>query len=97
MIKLFLILFIIFFLGQTSTFSKVSDKIDFNPKYLSNYLSAIILKNNYKSEESLKYFNSSKTLIDEHRRYLNNYVITLVNSGNVKKSIQLIKKNKENK
>ncbi len=84
-------------MGQTSTFSKISDNIDFNPKYLSNYLSAIILKNNYKSEESLKYFNSSKVLINEHSRYLKNYAISLVNSGNVKKSIKLIKQNKKNK
>ena len=71
MIKILkLILFIIFFLYQTSTYSKTIDSIDFNPKYVSNYLSAIISENNHNSEDSVKYFNSSKILINKHEEYL---------------------------
>jgi len=92
--KLKLILFVIFYLYQTSANSKTTDNIDFNPKYLSNYLSAIILQNNQNSEDSVKYFNSSKNLIDKHEKYLKKYVITLVLNGQVKKSINILKQNK---
>ena len=60
--KLKIFLFILFYLYQTSAFSKATDENDFNPKYLSNYLSAIILQNNLNTADSLKYFNSSKIL-----------------------------------
>ena len=92
--KLKLILFIIFFIYQTSTFSKTTDSNDFNPKYLSSYLSAIILQNNQNSDKSLKYFNSSKILINKHEKYLKKYVITLATNGQVQKSINIIKQNR---
>ena len=94
--KLKLILFIIFYLYQTSAFSKATDENDFNPKYLSNYLSAIILQNNLNTADSLKYFNSSKILINKHEEYLKKYVITLVINSQVRKSINIIKQNKNN-
>ena len=72
--KLKLIIFIVFYIYQTSAFSKASDDKDFNPKYLSNYLSAIILQNNYNSEDSAKRFNSSKILINEHEEFLKKYI-----------------------
>ena len=75
--KLKLILFIIFFIYQTSVFSKTTEEIDFNPKYLSGYLSALISKNNQNSGDSVKYFNSSKALINNHEVFLNKYAITL--------------------
>ena len=53
------ILFIVFFIYQTFAFSKTSDNVDFNSKYVSNYLSAIISENNQNSDDSVKYFNSS--------------------------------------
>ncbi len=94
--KLKIILFILFYLYQTSAFSKATDENDFNPKYLSNYLSAIILQNNLNTADSLKYFNSSKILINKHEEYLKKYVITLVNNSQVRKSINIIKQNKNN-
>ena len=79
MIKKFkLILFIIFYLYQTSAFSKATEEKDFNPKYLSNYFSAIISKNNQDYEESVKFFNSSKILINKHENYFKEYIIALV-------------------
>ena len=92
--KLKLILFIIFYLYQTSAFSKAPDEKDFNPKYLSNYLSAIILKNNQNSEDSIKHFNSTKILINKHEEYLKKYIITLTVNNQVKKAIKVIKQNK---
>ena len=95
MIKKFkIILFIVFYIYQTSAISKTADNKDFNPEYLSNYLSAIILKNNQNSKESLKYFDSSKILTNIHEEYYKNYIISLIISGEVQKSINIIKQNK---
>tara|TARA_Y100000590_G_scaffold447931_1_gene583885 strand:+ start:521 stop:2206 length:1686 start_codon:yes stop_codon:yes gene_type:complete len=89
-----LILFVVFFIYQTFAFSKTTDEVNFNPKYVSNYLSAIILENNNNSNDALKYFNSSKILINKHSEYLKKYVKTLVANGDVQKSINVIKQNK---
>ncbi len=89
--KLKLILFLIFFLYQTSCFSKTIDERDFNPKYLSNYLSALISQN---SEDSVKYFNSSKILINNHETFLERYVKALAINGQIQKSINIIKQNR---
>ena len=91
--KLKLILFIIFYLYQTSAFSKAVEEKDFNPKYLSNYLSAIISQSNQDNQESVKFFNSSKILINEHENYLKEYVLALVVNKEVKKSINVIREN----
>ena len=91
--KLKLILFVIFYLYQTSAFSKVVEEKDFNPKYLSNYLSAIISQSNQDNQESVKFFNSSKILINEHENYLKEYALALVVNREVKKSIDLVRKN----
>ncbi len=92
--KLKLILFIVFFIYQTSAFSKTTDENDFNPKYLSNYLSAIVSQNNKESDDAVKHFNSSKILINKHEKYLKKYVITLTVNGQVQKSINIIKQNR---
>ena len=89
-----LILFIIFYLYQTSAYTKATEEKDFNPKYLSSYLSAIILKNNQNIEDSVKHFNSSKVLINKHEEYLKKYAINLVSNGEVQKSINIIKQNR---
>ena len=92
--KLKLILFIILYLYQTSAFSKATEEKDFNPKYLSGYLSAIILKNNQNSEDSIKHFNSAKILMNKHEEYLKKYIITLTVNNEVQKAIKVIKQNK---
>ena len=96
MIKKFkLILFIVFFIYQTSVYSKTKEDKSFNPKYLSNYLSAIISKNNDDISESVKYFSLSKNLINEHDEYLKKQILALSLNGQVQKSINIIKNNKE--
>tara|TARA_B100000287_G_scaffold132863_1_gene124924 strand:- start:730 stop:2418 length:1689 start_codon:yes stop_codon:yes gene_type:complete len=93
--KFKLILFIVFFIYQTSVYSKTKEDKSFNPKYLSNYLSAIISKNNDDISESVKYFSLSKTLINEHDEYLKKQILALSLNGQVQKSINIIKNNKE--
>ena len=90
--KLKLILFLVFFIYQTSSFSKTTEERDFNPKYLSNYLSALISQN---SEDSVNYFNSSKILINEHQAFLEKYIKALIVSGQIQKSINIIKQNRD--
>ena len=89
--KLKIILFLVFFIYQTSSFSKTTDERDFNPKYLSNYLSALISQNN---KDSVNFFNSSKILINEHTQFLENYVKALTVNGQIPKSINIIKQNR---
>ena len=88
------ILFIVFFIYQTFAFSKTADNVDFNSKYVSNYLSALISENNHNSDDSVKYLNSSKFLINVHEGYLKKYVTNLVVNGEVQKSISVIKQNR---
>ena len=91
--KLKLILFIIFYLYQNPAFSKAEEEKDFNPKYLSNYFSAIISQSNQDNQESVKFFNSSKILMNEHENYLKEYVFALAVNREVKKSINVVREN----
>ena len=90
--KLKLILFIIFFVYQTSAFSKTKEDKSFNPKYLSNYLSGIISHNNDNISESVKYFSLSKILKEKHDEYLKRQVLAYTLDSQVQKSINIIKK-----
>ena len=58
-----IIIILSFLLYQTSTYSKVSEKNEFNQKYLSNYFSALVSSVNQKNDDAIKFFNSSKFLI----------------------------------
>ena len=75
--------------------SKTTDEKDFNYKYLSNYLSAKISYSNQNNEDSVKYFNSSKSIINKHEGYLKEYVFALVLNGEIQKAINQIKLNKD--
>ena len=86
---------VILFLYQTSVLSKTTDEKDFNLKYLSNYLSAKISYSNQNNEDSVKYFNSSKSIINKHEGYLKEYVFALVLNGEIQKAINQIKLNKD--
>ncbi len=91
----FKLLFLVFaILYQTSVYSKTSEDLNFNPKYLSGYLSALISYGNQNNEESVKHFNSTKFLIDKHSGYLKDYIFALVLNGEIKKAIAQIKRNK---
>ena len=96
-IKIFIIL-ISSIIYQSSVYSKTTDTINFNPKYLSNYFSALISYDNQNNDDALKFFNSSKFLIKKHDNFLKEYVFSLVLDGQVKRAIDQIKisKNKNN-
>jgi len=89
-LKIFIILF--FLLYQNSVYSKASDKNDFNQKYLSNYFSALVSSDNQKNDDAIKFFNSSKFLINKHDNFLREYVFSLILDGQVKKAIKQIKR-----
>ena len=89
-----LVSIIIFFLYQNSLYSKTTVDVDFNPRYLSNYLSALLAYDNQNNNEAIKYFNSSKNLIKKHEKFLKQYVFSLVLNGQVKDAIKQIKSNK---
>ena len=51
-----LVSIIIFFLYQNSLYSKTTADVDFNPKYLTNYLSALLAYDNQNNNRSNKVF-----------------------------------------
>ena len=83
-----------FLLYQNLAYSKVQDKNDFNHEYLSDYFSALVSYDNKQNKEALKFFENSKNLIKYHNNFLFEYVFSLVIDGQVKKSINQIKKPK---
>jgi len=84
---------VLLFSYQTSLYSKNIDNNEFNLKKLSSYFSATVSYNNQKNTESLKFFNSSKSLIDEHAPYFKKYIFALIIEGEVDKAIKELKNN----
>ena len=84
-------------LYQNIGFSKVNINSEFNQRYLSNYFSAMLSYNNYDNEKSLKFFNSSKFILNEHDKFLKQYLFSLVENGQVSKAITQIKYSKGKK
>ena len=96
LLKIFFI--IVTLLYQSTAYSKVTDNNEFNHKYLSSYLSALLSYDNQNNDLALKYFNSSKDLLNEHDQFLKKYVFSLVADGQISKAIKYIQysKNKNN-
>ena len=92
--KIKFFIFITLILYQNFAFSKISSDNDFNPRYLSNYLSAIISYNNENNSSSVKFFNASKSLLNKHENYLKDYIFALVLNGEVEKALNQIKSTK---
>ena len=92
--KLKFTLFIIL-LYQTPLYSKSTSFDDFSSKNLSNYFSGIVAFEEKNNSEALKFFQSSKILIDKHDPYLKRYVYSLVLENKVTQAINVIKKNKD--
>ena len=90
-----ILIFLFLLLYQNITYSKANDPNDFNQKYLYNYFSALISSDNQKNEDAIKFFNSSKLLINKHNNFLRKYVFSLILDGQVKKAINQIKFSKE--
>ena len=87
--KILTFLLILFY--QSSLYSKNTDNNDFNSKDLFNYFSALISYDNQKNTEALKFFNSSKYLINRHEPYLKKYITSFVIEGKVNRAIQELK------
>ena len=96
LLKIFFI--IVTLLYQSTAYSKATDNNEFNHKYLSSYLSALLSYDNQNNDLALKYFNSSKNLLNEHDQFLKKYVFSLVADGQISKAIKYIQysKNKNN-
>ena len=96
LLKIFFI--IVTLLYQSTAYSKATDNNEFNYKYLSSYLSALLSYDNQNNDLALKYFNSSKNLLNEHDQFLKKYVFSLVADGQISKAIKYIQysKNKNN-
>ena len=96
LLKIFFI--IVTLLYQSTAYSKATDNNEFNHKYLSSYLSALLSYDNQNNDLALKYFNSSKDLLNEHDQFLKKYVFSLVADGQISKAIKYIQysKNKNN-
>ena len=96
LLKIFFI--IVTLLYQSTAYSKATDNNEFNHKYLSSYLSALLSYDNQNNDLALKYFNSSKYLLNEHDQFLKKYVFSLVADGQISKAIKYIQysKNKNN-
>ena len=89
-----IIIILTFLLYQTNTYSKVSEKNEFNQKYLSNYFSALISYDNQNNDKALEFFKASKFLIQKHDNFLKEYVYSLVLDGQIKRAIDQIKVSK---
>ena len=96
LLKIFFI--IVTLLYQSTAYSKAAGNNEFNHKYLSSYLSALLSYDNQNNDLALKYFNSSKNLLNEHDQFLKKYVFSLVADGQISKAIKYIQysKNKNN-
>ena len=93
--KIFFILFLFFFSNEAK--SKNNQNMEFNRNELSNYFSAVISYNKQQNKKALKYFKSSKNLLNKHDKYLKQYIFSLILNKNVSRAIQEIKfvENKE--
>ena len=87
--KIILTIFFIFFTFEAKSKNIYSN--DFNSKDLSNYFSGVISHNNQKNEQALKYFKSSKQLLNKHEEYFKRLIFSLVLNQNVDRAIQEIK------
>ena len=89
-IKIILLLTLI---CQNPSLSKSDISKNFDSKNLSRYFSGIVAFENKNNSKALKYFNSSKILINKHDPYLEKFVLSLVLEDKVSKAINFIKAN----
>ena len=93
LIKLFVFIGIFY---QTPGYSKSASFYEFNSRDLSNYFSGIIAYENRDNSDALKFFNSSKVLLDKHDSFLKRYVNSLVLDNKVARAINVITNNSNN-
>ena len=87
--KIFIIVLLLFY--QSSLYSKNNNINEFNSENFSNYFSALLSYNNQKNIDALKFFKSSKSLINKHQSYLKKYVFSLILEGKVNRAIHELK------
>ena len=66
---------LIIFLYQTPLYSKNTSFDNFNSKNFSDYFSGIVALENRDHSDSLKFFESSKILLQQHNLFLKRYII----------------------
>ncbi len=96
LIKLFKLTLIIILSYQTPLYSKSDSFKKFNSRYLSSYLSGIVAYENRDNSNALKYFNSSKVLINKHDTYLKRYVNSLILENKIPQAINVLHNNSNN-
>ena len=87
--KIFIVVLLLFY--QSSLYSKNNNINEFNSENFSNYFSALLSYNNQKNVDALKFFKSSKSLINKHQSYLKKYVFSLILEGKVDRAIHELK------
>ena len=98
LINFFKIFFsILLIIYQIPVYSKNNYINEFNYKDLSNYFSAKVSYDNQKNVDALKFFKSSKSLINKHNPYLKQYIFSLVLEGKVNTAIKELKSNENRK
>ena len=90
---IFILIITIFY--QTPLFSKSASFNNFNTKNFSKYFSGIVALENKDNSEALKFFDSSKILIENYDPYLKRYIYSLVLENEINKAINLVKTNKD--
>ena len=80
---------------QTPLFSKNTNFNNFNSQNFSKYFSGIVAFENKDNTEALKFFNSSRILIENHNPYLKRYLYSLVLENKINKAINLVKSNED--
>ena len=93
LLKFFNSILIIVFFFQSPLYSKSKSLNDLNSRYISNYFSGIVAYENKNNFEALKFFKSSKYLINKHDPYLERYIYSLVLEGKVQEASNEIKQN----
>ena len=76
---------------QIPAYSKNNYINKFNYKDLSNYFSAQVSYDNQKNVDALKFFKSSKSLINKHNPYLKQYIFSLVLEGKINTAVKELK------
>ena len=89
----FILILVLFY--QTPLFSKSNSFEKIDSKNLSKYFSGIVAFGNKKNSEALKFFDSSKILINKHDPYLKRYVTSLVLENKVSQAINIVRQNKD--
>jgi len=98
LINFFKIFFsILLIIYQIPVYSKNNYINEFNYKDLSNYFSAKVSYGNQKNADALKFFKSSKSLINKHNPYLKQYIFSLILEGKVNTAIKELKSNENKK